>query len=40
MENTGVSNENHRPAASHRQIVPHNVISIIPRREWESNSQP
>ena len=30
-----VSRENHPPAASHRQTLPHNVVSP----EWNSNSQ-
>jgi len=32
VEETGVSRENHRPAASHRQI-PNNVASGTPRHE-------
>jgi hypothetical protein len=31
MEETDVSGENHRPAASHRQIVLHKVASRAPR---------
>ena len=27
MEETGVPGENHRPAASHRQTLSHNVVS-------------
>ena len=36
VEGTG---ENHRPAASHWQTLPHNVVSSTPRHEWGSNSQ-
>jgi len=35
-EETG---ENHRPAASHWQILSHNVVSSTPRNERDSNSQ-
>jgi hypothetical protein len=31
MEETGVPGENHRHAASHRQTLSHNVVSITPR---------
>jgi hypothetical protein len=31
--------ENHRPAASHRLILPHNVVSSTPHHERGSNSQ-
>ena len=31
MEETGVPGENHRPFASHRQTLSHNVVSITPR---------
>jgi hypothetical protein len=31
VEETGVSGENHRPVASHRQTVSHNVVSSTPR---------
>ena len=31
MEETEAPEENHRPAASHRQIVLHNVVSSAPR---------
>jgi hypothetical protein len=31
MEETGVPRENHRPAASHRQPLSHNVLSSKPR---------
>ena len=30
VEETGVSRENHRPVASHGQIVSHNVVSSTP----------
>jgi hypothetical protein len=33
VEETGVSRENHRTAASHRQTLPHNVVSSTPRHE-------
>ena len=31
--------EDHRPAASHRQTLSHNVVSSMPRNERDSNSQ-
>jgi hypothetical protein len=31
VEETGVPGENHRPAASLRQILSHNVVSSTPR---------
>jgi len=31
VEETGVHCENHRPVASHRQNVSHNVVSSTPR---------
>ena len=31
VEETGVSGENHRPAASQRQTLSHNVVSSTPR---------
>jgi len=31
VEETGLSGENHRPAASHWQTLSHNVVSTIPR---------
>jgi len=37
-ERNGVTGENHRPAASHWQTLPHNVISRTPRHERDSNS--
>ena len=30
VEETGVSGENHRPVASHRQTLSHNVLSSTP----------
>jgi len=38
-EETGEPAEKHRPVASHRQTVLHNVISSTPRHERSSNSQ-
>jgi hypothetical protein len=34
-----VPGENHRPNASHRQTLSHNVVSSTPRHERGSNSQ-
>jgi hypothetical protein len=31
VEETGVPGENHRPVASHRQTLSHNVVSSTPR---------
>jgi hypothetical protein len=31
--------ENHRPTASHRQTLSHNVLSITSHHERDSNSQ-
>ena len=39
MEETEVSGENHRPAASHRHILLHKVVSSAPRHLPDSNSQ-
>ena len=41
VEETGVPEENHRPVASHRQTLSHNVVSSTPRvhHEQGSNSQ-
>jgi hypothetical protein len=39
LEETGVPRENHRPLASHYQILSHNVISSTPRHERGLNSQ-
>jgi hypothetical protein len=39
VEETGVPGENHRPVASHRQTLSHNVVSSTPRHErvWTHN---
>jgi hypothetical protein len=34
VEETGVPGENHRPVASHRQTLSHNVVSSTPRLNW------
>ena len=39
VEETGGPGENHRPVASHRQTLSHNVASSTPRHERGSNSQ-
>jgi hypothetical protein len=39
VEEIGVPGENHRPAASHRQSLSHNVVSSTSRHERDSNSQ-
>ena len=39
VEKTRVPIENHRPAASHRQTLSHNVVSSTPCCERGSNSQ-
>jgi hypothetical protein len=39
VEETGVPGENHRPVASHRQTLSHNVVSSSPRHERDLNSQ-
>jgi hypothetical protein len=39
VEETIVHGENHRPIESHWQILSHNIVSITPRHEWDSNSQ-
>jgi hypothetical protein len=39
VEETGVPEENHRPVASLWQTLSHNVASITPRHERDSNSQ-
>ena len=39
MEETGVSVENHRPAASNWQTLSHNVVSSTPHYEQDLNSQ-
>ena len=33
VQETGVPGENHRPVASHWQILSHNVVSSTPRHE-------
>ena len=38
IEETGVPEENNRPAASHRQTLSHNVVSSTPCHELDSNS--
>jgi len=39
VEETGVSGENHRPVASHRQTLSHKVLSSTPPHECALNSQ-
>ena len=39
VEETGVGEDNHRPAASHSQILSHNVLSSTLRHKRDSNSQ-
>ena len=39
VDETGVSGENHRPAASNYHIISHNVVSSTPRHARGSNSQ-
>ena len=39
VEETGVPEENHRPATSHWQTLSHNVVSSTPHNKWDSNSQ-
>ena len=39
VDETGVTGDNHRPVASHRQTVSHNVVKSTPRHERDSNSQ-
>jgi hypothetical protein len=39
VEDTRLLGENHRPAASHRQTLSHNVVSSTPHHEQDSNSQ-
>lgn len=39
-EETGVTGENHRPVASHRQPLSHNIVSSTPHeRGWNSQLQ-
>ena len=37
VEETGGPRERFRLVASHRQTLPHNVVSSTPRHEWGSN---
>ena len=39
VEETGIPGENHRPVASHRKTLSHNVVSSTPRHKRDSNSQ-
>ena len=39
VEETAVPGENHRPAASHLQLLLHNDVSSTLRHERDSNSQ-
>ena len=39
VEETGVPGENHQPAVSHWQTLPHNVVSSTHRYEQGSSSQ-
>jgi hypothetical protein len=39
VEEYRVPGENHRPVASHGQILSHNVVSSTPSHERDSNSQ-
>jgi hypothetical protein len=39
VEEIGVPEENHRPVASHWQILSHNVVSSTHHHERGSNSQ-
>jgi hypothetical protein len=39
VEETGVPEENHRPAASPLQTLSHNVVSSTPHCDRDSNSQ-
>jgi len=36
-EETGVPEENHRPAASHWHTLSHNIVSSTPRNERDLN---
>jgi hypothetical protein len=38
VEETGVPGENHRPVASHWQILSHNVVSSKPRHKRIQNN--
>jgi len=37
MKETGVTRENHRPAASHGQALSHNVVSSTPHHKSLTN---
>ena len=39
VDEIGVSEENHRPVASHWQTLSHNVVSSTPRHERDPNLQ-
>ena len=39
MVDTGVPGENHRPVASLKQTLSHNVVPSTPRHERDLNSQ-
>jgi hypothetical protein len=39
VEETGVPGKSHRPVASRRQTLSHNVVSSTPCHEQDSNSQ-
>jgi hypothetical protein len=39
VEETGVPGENHRPVASHRQTLSHNIVSSTSRHMQDSHSQ-
>ena len=39
VEETGLPGENHRPVASHRQTLSHDVVSSMSHIERDSNSQ-
>jgi hypothetical protein len=39
VEETGVPRENHRPVASHGNILSHNVVSSTPRHDQGSKLQ-
>jgi hypothetical protein len=39
VEDTGVPRDTHRPVASHRQSLSHNVVSGKHPHQWDSNSQ-
>jgi len=39
VEETGVPEGNHRPAASNCETLSHDVVSSTPSHVWDSNSQ-